>query len=409
MGQNYCFFMDVGNTMKNKTLAFIIFGIFLILATNSGVKAVDTREIDVCCHKDLLNENDLQTIDGFVASAVDELAKTQDFTTIAKLRAAIQARRSSSKESAKTQYAAQFSESAYKYISKALEEAKEITPENNRFRVILNLLILADSLEEVRLTDLAMKFLNDKDDAIRYWAVHCVANPGIIGQLNSGGADGLARAENIAKQLKGVVESSSPESLGLMAEFAAKVNIPEGEDRLFQIADMRIKKYSDWTIEYELLDADILKLLDGKMSSEGANKSGAGRRFGQLYSYAIQRYVKGQDVLSDTQKSQLVSVLVETEINCISKLLKVAQSVVKNAVEQNDLPALMQEHNRLLGDKTQAGQLPLKLNFDYGKEADGSRRVAPLALPEPPKELIPSTKPETITDNGSTPSADSTN
>ncbi|MFA5238728.1 MAG: hypothetical protein WC476_03330 [Phycisphaerae bacterium] len=395
--------------MKNKTLTFIVCGIFLILATNSQVKAVDTREIDVCCRKDLLNESDLQIIDDFVAESVDELARTRDFTTIAKLRAVILARRSSSKESAKTQYAAQFSESAYKHISKALEEAKEITPEKSRFRVILNLLILADSLEEVRLTDLAMKLVDDKDDVIRYWAVHCVTNPVIIGKLNAGGIDGSGRAENIAKRLKGVVESSSPETLALMAEFAAKVNVPEGEDLLFQIADMRIKKYSDWTVEYELLDADILKLLDGKMSSDGSNKSGAGRRFGQLYSYAIQRYVKGQDVLNNTQKGQLASVLVETEINCISKLLKMAQSVVKNAVEQNDFPALMQEHNRLLGDKTQAGQLLLKLDFDYGKEADGSRRVAPLVLPEPPKELIPSTKPGTITDNGSTPSADSTN
>jgi hypothetical protein len=78
-------------------------------------------------------------------------------------------------------------------------------------------------------------------------------------------------------------------------------------------------------------------------------------------------------------------VLVETEISCISKRLKVAQSVVKNAVEQGDFPALLQEHGRLLGDETTAGQLPLKLNFDYGKKPDGSRRIAPLVLPEPPK------------------------
>ena len=123
------------------------------------------------------------------------------------------------------------------------------------------------------------------------------------------------------------------------------------------------------------------------------------RRFGQLYSYVFQRYIKGRDVLSDTQKNQLASVLVETEISCISKRLKVTQSVVKNAVEQGDYTALLQEHSRLLGDETKAGQLPLKLNFDYGKGPDGSRRIAPLALPEPPKELIPSTKLRTSADN----------
>ncbi len=61
------------------------------------------------------------------------------------------------------------------------------------------------------------------------------------------------------------------------------------------------------------------------------------------------------------------------------------QSVIKKAVEEEDYMALLQEHNRLLGDGTKAGQLPLKLNFDYGKKPDGSKRIAPLALPEPPR------------------------
>ena len=46
---------------------------------------------------------------------------------------------------------------------------------------------------------------------------------------------------------------------------------------------------------------------------------------------------------------------------------------------------LLQEHSRLLGDETRAGQLPLKMNFDYGKNPDGSRRIAPLVLSEPPE------------------------
>jgi hypothetical protein len=380
--------------MNGKRVIFGVVGVFWVLVLNSASVAVDTRQIDICCHKELLDSEDLQTIDDFVADAVDELVKTEDFTSVAKIRTVCLSRSSSSKESAKAQYRQQFSESAYKYISKALEAAKELTPETKRFRVILNLLILVDSLDDLRLADLAIKRLND-ENAIRYWAVHSVTKAGITNQLNSGGAANSELAERITEQLKGSVESSSPEILALMAEFAAKVNIPRGEELLLQIADQRIKKYHDWTVEYELLDGDILKLLDSKIPSESTNKADVARRFGQLYSYAIQRYVKGRDVLSDTQKNQLASVLVETEISCISKRLKVTQSVVKNAVEQGDYTALLQEHNRLLGDETKAGQLPSKLNFDYGKKADGSRCIAPLALPEPPKELIPSTKPET--------------
>lgn len=385
--------------MNGKWKIFAVWAVFWVSVLNSGAVAVDTREIDVCCHKGVLDDGDLQIIDKFVADSVDELVKTNDFTSIAKIRTVVLARSSSNKDSAKAQYEEQFSESANKYISNALEAAKTLTPAEYRFKIILNLLILADSLEEPRLADLAIKWFGDENSAIRYWAVHSVTNPGVMAKLNAGGAANLELAGKITEQLKKVVESSSPETLALIAEFAAKVAIPEGEDLLLRIADMRIKRYEKWKVDYELLDGDILRLLDSKIPAESTSKPEVASRFGQLYSYVIQRYVKGRDVLNDTQKNQLASVLVETEISYVSKRLKVTQSVVKNAVEQGDFPALLQEHDRLLGDETRAGQLPLKLNFDYGKKPDGSRRTAPLTLPEPPKELIPSTESKTNTDN----------
>jgi len=374
--------------MKSKCLILAVLAAFSVLVTNPGFAAVDTREIDVCVHKKVLDDGDLQIIDDFVAEAVGELVKTEDFTLIARTRAVILSRSSSSEDSAKAQYAEQFSESAHKYISEAFEAAEELTPEKRRFKTILNLLILADSLEEPLLGDLAMKWLNNENKAIQYWAVHSVTNPGITELYNAGGADDLELAERITEQLKGLVESSSPEMLALMAEFAATVDIPQGEELLLKIADTRISRYADWTVEYELLDGSILKLLDSKISSGSMNKAAVARRFGQLYSYAIQRYVKGQDVLSDTQKHQLASVLVETEILCISKQLRMAQSVIKNTIEQDNHIALLQEHSRLLGDETEAGQLPLKLDFDYGKKPNGNRRIAPLVLPEPPEKLV---------------------
>lgn len=388
-------FLGMVGIMSGKWKIFAVWAVLGIAVLNSGAFAVDTREIEAVQHKAVLEEADLQIIDNFVADAVDELVKTVDFTSIAKIRTVVLSRSSSSKDSAKAQYEAQFAESANKYISGAIEAAKRLTPAEHRFRVILNLLILADSLEEPRLADLGITWLDDEDNAIRYWAVHSVANPVITDKLNSGGTANSELAEKITEQLEKVVESSCPETLALIAEFAARVDIPEGEDLLLQIADTRIKKYEKWKVDYELLDGDILKLLDSKIPPESTSKPEIAYRFGQLYSYVIQRYVKGRDVLSNTQKNYLASVLVDTEASCISKRLKVAQSVVKNAVEQGDFQALLQEHDRLLGDELRAGQLPLKLNFDYGKNPDGSRRIAPLALPKPPKEL----KPEANADN----------
>jgi hypothetical protein len=377
--------------MKNKWAVFAALAAFLILTINSASEGVDTGQIDKVRNKEVLNNKDLQIIDKFVAQSVQELMKTRDFTSIAKVRAVISSRNSSNMDSASAQYAEQFSESARKYISEAFEAANELTPEEHKFRMTINLLrmtinllILVDSLEDLRLADLAKGMINDENKAIRYWAVHSLTNPGFIEQLNAT-EETKSLASSIIEQLKDLVESSKPEILALMTEFAAEVDLPQTEDLLLQIADIRIKRYANWTVEYELLDSTILRLLDNKIPSGGMSNSVIARRFGQLYSYVIQRYVKGQDLLSATEKQRLASVVVETEVLCINKRLGTAQSAIKKAVEEEDYMTLLKEHNRLLGEETRAGLLPLKLNFDYGKKPDGSRRTAPLALPEPPK------------------------
>jgi hypothetical protein len=375
--------------MQVKWPFFAVLMVFLVLVTSSSSKAVDTAEIDTVRSKGVLGNKDLRIIDRFVGEAVDELVQTRDFTSVAKVRTVILSRSTSGTSSAAAQYSEQFSDSAYRYISRGFEQAAEFTPEDRRFKTILNLLILADGLEDLRLADLTMQWLNDDNAIIRYWAVHSVTSSGFIKKLNAaeGGNPGLA--SEIAGQLKGLIERSRTEELTLMAQFGGGVNIPEAEEMLLQITDVRMSRYVDWTVEYELLDSSILKLLDSKMPSSGQVDVEIARRFAQLYSYAIQRYVKGRgEFLSAEQKHQLASVLVETEVFCISKRTRIAQAVIKNAVEAEDYVALMVEHNRLLGDETKAGQLPSTLNFDYGKKPDGSRRTAPLALPEPPKEQV---------------------
>ncbi len=375
--------------MKYKRPFFAVLTVFLVLLISSGSKAVDTADIDAVRSKGVLDAKDLRVIDRFVGDAVNELVETRDFTSIAKVRTVILSRSSSGRDSAEAQYAAQFSESAHKYISAALERASGLASEEHRFKAILNLLILVDGLEDLRLADLALEWLNDKSPVIQYWAVHCLTSRGFIEKLNAdtGGNPGLA--SEIAGQLKGLVDNSSPEVLALITEFAGGVEIFEAEELLLRVADVRISRYADWTVEYELLDGAILKALDDKIGSSGEGKAALGRRFGQLYSYVAQRYVKGWDFLSAEQMQQLASVLVETEVLCISKRTRIAQSVIKTAVEQENNAALMEEHNRLLGDETRAGQLPSMLKFDYGKKADGSSRTAPLALPEPPEEQVP--------------------
>jgi len=373
--------------MGVKYIIFAVLTAFLVLAVNPASGAVDTTEIDKVRNKGVLDSEDFRIIDDFVSGAVQELVQTIDFMSVAKTRLVFLGR-SRSVRAAQAQYAGQFSESAYKYISSGLEESANFTPEERKFKATLNLLILVDGLEDLKLVDLALPMLNDENAAICYWAVHSITNAGIIEQLNSDKVANLELARRITGQLKPTVEGAGSEITTLMAKFAAELDIAQGEALLLQIADVRISRYADWRADCELLDSAILKSLHDKMSSAGSTKPAIGRRFAQLYSYAMQRYIKdikGGNFLSDTQKQQLASVLVETEDKCLGKILGIRQSIIKRSVEQGDIMRLLLEHSRLLGDDTRPGQFALKLNFDYGQNPDGSRRTAPLALQDPPK------------------------
>ncbi len=373
--------------MKVKRAFFIVLMVFPVLMANSSLMAASTIDIDHVRDKIVLNDQDFKIIDDFLADSVGAILKTRDFTSIAKLRTVILSRQKSNQDT-QNQYKNQFSESAYKHISEGFELALILRPPERQTRVIINLLILIDGLQDLRLVGLAMEKLKDDNMAVRYWAVHSVTNTGILNQLNSDIQSNQKLAQEIIKQLKEIISSNSPEILALIARFAADLNIPQSNELLLRIADLRIERYADWTVKYELLDSIILKILDNKIntpsvSTTGMNNSDFARRFAQLYSFAIQRYIKGTN-LNNTQKQHLITVLVETEEKCISKLLGQPQSVIRKAVEAKDTKALEAEHNRLLGSRENAGLLPTKLGFDYGTNDDGSKRTAPLPLPEQP-------------------------
>jgi hypothetical protein len=373
---------------------FTVLTAFFILAINSDAVAVDTRDIDNVLKKAVIDDQDKKIIDDFLSQAVLELVKTKDFTSIAKLRTVILSRKSPH-----SQYAQQFSESAYKHIQEGFEQAQTLRPEDRKNNVIINLLILIDGMEDLRLSDLAMEMLKDNNMVIRYWAVHCLTNPAILLQLNTEITSNPKLATTITEQLKEVVQTSKPEILVQIARFAANINIPEGEELLLQVADERIKRYAEWKVTYEFYDIIILKLLDSKITlpSQGIgatapttdlSKPAVARRFAQLYSYVIQRYIKGQDILNETQKQHLASVMIEIEENCISRLLGRQQVTIRRAIERNNMAALSDEHNNLLGSETTTGQLPSKLGFDYSTTPNGPKLTAPTPLPEKPQKPV---------------------
>jgi len=369
---------------------FAVVVVVLILVMNPGSKAVNTREVDNVRKKAVLDNSDLKIIDDFLAEAINELVRTRDFTSIAQLRTVILSRQST--QSQQGQYAQQFSESARRYIAQGFLDAQKLPRQERITGVTINLLILMDGLHDLELADQAVPMLKNENMVIRYWAAHSLTNPAVITQLNI--PANANQAMLLAAKFTEILDSSTTEIIALIARFAAGVKIPQAEQLLCQIADIRIKRYADWIVKHELYDSAILKYLSSKIpldsqsststaTTSAASKAELARCFAQLYSYAIQRYIKGADILNDTQKSHLVSVLADIEDKCIGVILK-PQRTIRMALERNSLPAILAEHDRLLGSATAPGQLSETLKFDYSTNPNGPKLTAPIPLPDPP-------------------------
>jgi hypothetical protein len=370
-------------------LAILVGGLVLTLLTISRAQ-VDSRRIEEVVKKSVLTQEDMEIIDAFVSDAVGRLVRTTDFTEVAKTRAVI-----ISHQIPQAQYARQFSDAAYREIGKGFDYAtSEITDPDRRFKVFTNLLILANELNDPRLVDVGIRMIPQENSTVRYWAIRVATSPGVWDKLSQNQTAAAPLSGKIIDACSQAVATSSPEVLLLMAQFAARYDTGPAQDLLIRIADVRIKCYADWAVQYELVDTGILKLLSAKIASGGTAGPQFAKQFSQLYSYAFQRYIRGarDKSLKELSRSYLASVLVDTEQQCLSKLLGGPQSGVMRAMEAGDLNALQTEHDRLLGGPNQAGALPSKFNFTYGSAQD--KRSAPLVLPEPPQpKVVPETKP----------------
>jgi len=367
-------------SVRRVFFAILVGGLVLTLLTISRAQ-VDSRRIEEVVKKSVLTPEDMEIIDAFVTDAVGRLVRTTDFTEVAKTRAVIV-----SHQIAQAQYAQRFSDAALREIGKGFDYAtNEITDPDRRFKVFTNLLILASELNDPRLIELGIRMIPHENAMVRYWAVRMATNPSVWAKLGQDQNTAVPLARRIVDACGAVVETSSPEILYLMAQFAGRYDTSPAQELLLRIADVRIKRYADWAVKYELVDTGILKLLSAKVVSGSAASPQLARQFAQLYSYAIQRYIRNlkDNNLKELSGSYLASVLVETEQQCLSKLLNAPQTSITRAVEAGDASALQAEHDRLLGGANQAGALPSKFNFTYGSAQD--KRTAPLALPDPPQ------------------------
>ena len=377
---------------RSKVVNSCIVLIVVLMLGVSAAKAVETSEIDETRQKTILNEldeNDSQVIDQFVAEAMDELVGSNNFSDIVDARIALASRRLSQQDSAQVQYGPLFSGSVQEYLLAALKKSEQLPESKQKDMIILNLMILANDMENAEVAAAALGMTQDKNVMIRYWAVHALTNVEIIEQLNTVeiGDGRLARA--FADKLEETMRTeSSSDIIAMTAVFAAGLKTTDGRELLIQIAENRIDKYADWSVKDELLDATVLKALAERILADGEGRSRLARMFGQLYSYVIQRYIMGNESFDDRVNQQLVSVIVGTEKRLLGKLVPGMHGSITRAIEKGKISLLSSAHDSLLGTTASDGRLAIALGFGYGKDQNGRSLSAPLPLPRQPEPTV---------------------
>lgn len=367
-------------------LAVFVLGVMVV----AGVAfAVDTTAIDAVLEKAKADSAsfggaDAAAVDEFLESALGEMLTAKNFWEAVDLRGVIVDRQGDENMG---RYRTDFLSSVRKHLQFAFEEVLRSGQDETQMQKARTLIVLVGLIKDVSLAEFGIGLLDHPDSTVRYWAVKSIANPTIAAQLKSVTPEVVQAADKIVSGLEGVIEKEQyPEVLSQVVAFAGDLGGRFGKRLLLKIADKRIKSYADWTVQYELMDGEVLAGLGEMILAEnpGQDRADLCRRFGQLYSYVIQRYMLGKDVLKDSQKAQLVSVMVEVEQSVVSKLLGMPRANMKKWIERKSAVALKSEHKSLLGDSSQAGELATRLNFDYGKDSNGGAITAPLELKELP-------------------------
>ncbi len=360
--------------------AIAILSVLICMCASTAVFSVSTVAIDDVRSKGVLESEDLSVIDNYVEQALLEYAQSRQFREISEQRREFLRRSVSESASSQDQYQAQFHESVVEYFPEAINRAKSLESPYD-YKSLVNLLVLADKLNDFDVSYLAEDLMDHEKRAVRYWAVKCVTNQAIIEEINSGNLGNVKKIKSIVDSLEQNLQEFSDEELNAVAEFIRSVDTPLVSGLFRKLVYQRLESYRNWEVSNELIETKILKELCDKIKGGAGEDNDNARDFAQLFSYVMQRYIKGQDVLPERSKERLISVMVETEQKCIARLTGLEQSVIKSAIENDNIDGLKTEHDRLLGKEGNAGELSARLGFIYGISDEGENITAPKELP----------------------------
>ncbi|AQT69380.1 hypothetical protein STSP2_02569 [Anaerohalosphaera lusitana] len=375
--------------MKNIRISIVIVCVAAIFVSFASVtRAAETQEIDALIQRAGtsaadLSSSDREIISEFVSDSIDELVSAQNGSEMIAVRTGISTRMLSDKNS---KYRLAFSDILEENLLDAVNYVSSWEAGERKKQIQTNLIILAARLQSPQLVDFAVNMLSQDDIVIRYWAVKSLTGDRLVKMLNDPITADKNITDKILTALNGYIgPNTTAEVLAVISRFAADLEAPATNDMLLKIVDVRMRDYEDWTVDYEKADAEILAVLAGEAQNlSGSQKARFLGAFAQLYSYTIQRYILGQDLLDKENENYLIATMAEVEQKILPKLLGRPQDSIRKALDRGNLTELKQEHDRLFGSTGRKGLLEYDNTLDYGTDKAGQKLSGPRTLSPPP-------------------------
>lgn len=391
---------DRSDMRRNKMTAGWIIAVCMGIVSWAGA-ALDTAPISGVFQKTGNGKTaptgaDVEVVTQFITTATEQILWAEKPADAIDARVQLLAFRG------QDQYAQAYGNVLRGRLEAVIKEAAAFPDAAKKAAVLRNFSILIAQMDILDLAKLSVGLLGEPDTVIRYYAVKALTSENVNTQLSAAAAaDASGRKLILDALIKMASKEDQPVILGLLARYAVRFKGAEGRELILAVTGNRMKAYTAWKVTQESSDLELLTALVEKLAASVApeDKAVLAGRFAQYFSYVIQRYAKGQDILSVPARQAMISTIVGTEESLLSgpALLNRKAADLRSAIQKNNMEALMKAHDALLGSASGAGELVGKIKYTYEGNA-----TAPKVLTPPPANL------PTVTELASKAAAEST-
>jgi hypothetical protein len=323
---------------------------------------------------------DKDVIGDFVTAGLRELLLVEEGSEMSDIR--LQIVRFADQSEQPSEYSFVYVKAVKTAIVPILRQVSGMPSSERKTTIELNLMILLGHLKSCELSECGLPMLSHDNAAVKYWAVKVVADKSIARQLNSDiTGDAELQGQIVSGLMRLMAEETPAVVLDTITGFAAILKDSGGKDLLKRVCMLRTKAYENWSVTYAMMDAALLNAVAGQIDvsdDKQGDRVELLRMFAQLYSYVMQRYLLGAEVLDNISKRNLAGVMLDVEEKGLTKMMGSRQTEIKQALTRRDLRALSRAHGAILGTKKRGGLLAYKIKFDYG-----NGRIYPKTLKAP--------------------------